>query len=91
MLKLSLSLWLGCLYVVNSLGKSYFSFSQLYIVGVDFVTQKTSRENSNEKWHRQKVKRISEETKRLFCAIITTNETSASCLQSVDIYTSHFE
>lgn len=76
-LRLSLSLWLECLYAVNSLCDPYFCFSQFYIVGVDFVTQKTPRENSNEKWHRQKVKRLSEETKRLFYAIITTNETSA--------------
>lgn len=48
----------GCLYVVNSLSKSYFSFSQFYIAEVDSVTQKALAESSNQKWHRQKAKRI---------------------------------
>lgn len=67
LLKLPASVCSGCLYAVNSLSKSYFSFSQFYIVEVDFVTQKTPRENSNQKWHRQKVMGISEETETFLC------------------------
>lgn len=48
-LRLPASVCSGCLYVVNSLSKSCFSFSQFYIVEVDFVSQKTPRENSNQK------------------------------------------
>lgn len=66
LLRLPASVCSGCLYAVNSLSKSYFSFSQFYIVEVDFVTQKTPRENSNQKWHRQKVMGISEETETFF-------------------------
>lgn len=61
-LRLPDSVCSGCLSVMNSLSKPYFSFSQFYIAEVDFITQKAPVESSNQKRHRQKVKGISEET-----------------------------
>lgn len=65
-LRLPASVCSWYLYVVTSLSKPYFSVSQFYIVEVDFVIQKTPRQKSNQKWHRQRVIGISEETETFF-------------------------
>lgn len=81
----------ACLYVVNTLSKSYFSYSQFCIVEIDFLTQKNSQEKTlirngtGRKW-RESLKK-----QRDFLCIITRSESSASCLRFIDIYTSHFE